>query len=244
MQRLIVVAVVLAGSVVGYVQAFEPAAPATSSTAAPLVPVVTEVRSGSCISVTDGDTIKVKTEAGVIPVRLEGIDAPESRQAHSAKATTALRELVKGKDVEVHVTGADRYGRTLAIVKVGTLNVNEQLLVDGWAWQYDEYNTDPAWAALEAEARSQKRGLWAHENNVAPWEYRKLERKRRQITQDRRDRERDVPIDAEPEEKELKFWLNTSSNVRHNDTCEHYEKTKRGRACTKSEGKPCGICGG
>lgn len=40
------------------------------------------------------------------------------------------------------------------------------------------------------------------------------------------------------------YWLNTSSNVRHNRSCKWYNNTKRGRPCTKSEGKACGICGG
>lgn len=40
------------------------------------------------------------------------------------------------------------------------------------------------------------------------------------------------------------YWLNTSSHVRHNSSCEWYRNTKKGRPCTKSEGRPCGICGG
>ena len=40
------------------------------------------------------------------------------------------------------------------------------------------------------------------------------------------------------------YWLNTSSNVRHNKTCKWFNKTKKGRFCTKDEGKACGICGG
>lgn len=42
----------------------------------------------------------------------------------------------------------------------------------------------------------------------------------------------------------LTHWLNTSSNVRHNSTCRHFNNTKSGRRCSSSEGKPCGICGG
>jgi hypothetical protein len=44
-------------------------------------------------------------------------------------------------------------------------------------------------------------------------------------------------------ESTLAYWLNTNSNVRHNSTCKHFQKTK-GRSCTADEGKPCGICGG
>jgi len=40
------------------------------------------------------------------------------------------------------------------------------------------------------------------------------------------------------------YWLNTSSNTRHNSACRYYYNTKNGRACTKDEGRACGICGG
>ena len=43
-------------------------------------PKVVEEISGKVIGVTDGDTIKVLVEKETITVRLEGIDAPESKQ--------------------------------------------------------------------------------------------------------------------------------------------------------------------
>ena len=42
---------------------------------------------------------------------------------------------------------------------------------------------------------------------------------------------------------ETGFWLSTNSNKRHNRSCENYRKT-RGYPCSKSEGTPCGKCGG
>ena len=39
------------------------------------------------------------------------------------------------------------------------------------------------------------------------------------------------------------YWLSTNSNKRHNRKCENYRKT-RGYPCSKSEGAPCGKCGG
>ncbi len=47
-----------------------------------------------------------------------------------------------------------------------------------------------------------------------------------------------------PKAAEFRHWLNTSSKVRHNAGCRNYKNTKRGRACSPSEGKACGICGG
>jgi len=40
------------------------------------------------------------------------------------------------------------------------------------------------------------------------------------------------------------YWLNTKSNKRHNSSCRYYGKIKNGRRCGKTEGRPCGICGG
>lgn len=40
------------------------------------------------------------------------------------------------------------------------------------------------------------------------------------------------------------YWLNTSSDKRHNATCRNFNNTKRGRFCTATEGVACGICGG
>ena len=42
---------------------------------------------------------------------------------------------------------------------------------------------------------------------------------------------------------ETGYWLSTNSGARHNKHCENYRKT-RGYPCKKSEGRPCGKCGG
>lgn len=254
MKRLLAFALLFAVSL-SQVSAFEADSPPAERAAEPLVPVVTEVRTGNCTRVVDGDTIEVRAYKGVFTVRLEGIDAPERYQDHSAKATKALADLVLRRDVEVHLTGTDQYGRHLAIVKVGEVNVNERLLADGWVWQYDEFNTDPAWATLEEEARAEKRGLWAHENQIPPWEFRKLEGQRRQAARTQRqgltaetapaapDAET-APMTSADDDASLGYWLNSSSNVRHNSSCRYYKNTKRGRPCSKTDGKACGICGG
>jgi len=249
MKRLFPTALLIAASVAIQLSALE-TPPTSAQKAEACIPVVTEVLRGECVNVTDGDTIRVRTADSLITVRLEGIDAPESRQDHSSKATKALRDLVYRKEVEVHVTGTDRYDRTLAIVKIGEVSVNERLLADGWCWQFDQYNCDPAWAKLEETARAEKRGLWAHANLVPPWEFRKLERERREVARRRQggaQKPTSEPTETTPtdeDDKPLSFWLNTSGNVRHNSTCRYFENTKRGRACSKSEGKACGICGG
>jgi len=45
-------------------------------------------------------------------------------------------------------------------------------------------------------------------------------------------------------EEACRYWLNTSSVVRHNRSCPLFGNTKHGRCCGANEGKPCSRCGG
>jgi endonuclease YncB( thermonuclease family) len=165
-----------------------------------------------------------------ITIRLEGIDAPESNQSFGKKSKEALAALIFGKTVEVKKTGEDRYGRSLGFIFVDSMDVNAQMIEDGWAWHFKKYNDEQRLAALEEEARAEKRGLWADPNPLPPWEF----------------RARKAAPKTEPDSSttEKKYWLNISSNVRHNEKCENVQKTKKGRFCGADEGKACGICGG
>ena len=71
-----------------------------------------------------------------LKVRREGIDAPELKQA--------LSDLVLGKTVELRVTGAGSYQRTLAFVMVGELDVNREMDLRGVAWHFVKYSKDEA----------------------------------------------------------------------------------------------------
>jgi endonuclease YncB( thermonuclease family) len=189
-------------------------------------PKVVEEFSGKVVSVTDGDTITVLVNKQSIKVRLEGIDAPESRQSFGTKAKQALSEMVFGKQVTIKKTGEDRYGRTLGVVVVGDVDANAKMIQDGWAWHFKKYNDEERLAKLEVEARGAKRGLWAETTPLAPWDYRARQKK------------------PEKEDPDALYWLNTSSGVRHNERCEHFKNTKKGRLCAPTEGKACGLCGG
>lgn len=121
----------------------------------------------------DGDTVEALLEDKTrLRVRLESIDAPERGQAFSARSSEALAELVFGKDVKIDRTGEDRYGRTLAWLHVDGKNVNEEMVREGLAWHYRRYSKSPALQVREDEAKMARRGLWADERPIPPWEFR------------------------------------------------------------------------
>lgn len=129
--------------------------------------------SGKCVGISDGDTIRVLKDGKEIKIRLEGIDCPETHQDYGAKAKEFTSGLVFGKDVLVKEKEQDKYGRTVATVFVGEKNLNLELVKAGFAWHYKEYSKDKSLANAEKEAREKKVGLWAMENPVPPWEFRK-----------------------------------------------------------------------
>ncbi len=132
---------------------------------------------GKVTAVKDGDTIVVLMDREQITVRLEGIDCPESAQAFGAKATQAASDLCFGKHVTLKATGKDRYGRTLAdVILPDGKHLNEQLVRSGYAWWYHKYSDNETLKKLEAEARKNKRGLWADAKPTAPWDWRAARR--------------------------------------------------------------------
>jgi micrococcal nuclease len=131
--------------------------------------------SGTVVAIQDGDTITILTaEKHEEKIRLNGIDAPEAKQAFGTAAKSALSALVFGKAVLVHVTGHDRYKRTLGRVEVAGVDVNLRMVMDGMAWHFVKYAAkDTALAKAQVEAKAAKRGLWADAEPVPPWEFRK-----------------------------------------------------------------------
>jgi len=126
--------------------------------------------------VIDGDTIHI----GDTKIRLHGIDAPEMKQTcRTSKgkeqmcgvlAKQALERLVKGQDVTCKGDTRDRYKRLIAVCYVGQLNINEQMVADGWALAYRRYSTD--YVRAETLAKSRREGMWRTEF-VPPWKWRK-----------------------------------------------------------------------
>jgi endonuclease YncB( thermonuclease family) len=144
----------------------------------------TVVLHGEVVGVHDGDTLTLLVEQEEIKIRLDGIDAPESGQAFGTQAKNALSETVFAKAVRVTVTDTDRYGRSIGVVEVAddrgrARNVNLAMVRAGFAWHYVEYSDDEDLAAAERQAREAERGLWVDPDPVAPWVWRKAQRKKK-----------------------------------------------------------------
>jgi micrococcal nuclease len=191
---------------------------------------------GRVVGVSDGDSLTLLVQGNrQIKVRLDGIDAPEGGQEFSKNAKDGLSRLVFGKEVSLKVTGTDRYDRTLGVVHVGVVNANLELVRQGPAWHYKKYSDDRELAQAEVDARASRSGLWAGFDPMPPWQYRALKRGPQGAAA--------AAIDPPPGAATA-FWLNTSSNVRHNSSCRWFGKTKRGRYCGPEDGNACGDCGG
>ena len=86
--------------------------------------------------------------------------------------------------VKLDVKDIDEYGRAVAFVYVGSLNVNLEQVKRGFAWAYREYLDTPyasEFYLAEKEARNKELGLWKQANPTPPWERRKIKSTRKKF---------------------------------------------------------------
>lgn len=138
-----------------------------------LAPIFLFGLDGKVVGVTDGDMIKILTsEWQQIKVRLYGIDAPEKKQPYGTVAKRYLSDLIVGKTVQIEELGKDRYKRVLGIVYLGDKDVNEILVLNGYAWAFTKYSK--IYESQEWQARSNALGLWRDKNPIKPEIWRKV----------------------------------------------------------------------
>jgi micrococcal nuclease len=138
-------------------------------------PVASEPGAATVARVVDGDTIRVRIEGHDEPVRLVGIDTPESVkpgtpvQCFALAASARTKALLpEGSEVRLvrDVEERDRYGRLLAYVYRADddLFVNLALVREGYAVALtippNVAHADEIVAAAR-DARESGRGLWA-----------------------------------------------------------------------------------
>ena len=110
---------------------------------------------------------------GLVKIRLAEIDAPEKAQAFGITSRNTLAKMVLHKQVWVTTLAVDKYGRDIAQLKVSGLSVNEEMVRRGMAWEYSHYHSDRRYIALQQEAQRAGRGLWAQNDPLPPWKWRK-----------------------------------------------------------------------
>jgi len=145
-------------------------------------PAFSRAWSGEVVGIAGGDMITVLNSKTLkdVKIRLYGIDTPEKGQAFSKRAKQFTSKTVYGKVVEVKVMATDRYGRTVAMIYADKTLLNEELVKAGLAWVYWQYCHHlicESWKNFQLGARFDKRGLWADDVRIPPWEFRRKKRK-------------------------------------------------------------------
>ena len=135
---------------------------------------------GLVVGVADGDTITVlDQQKNTYKIRLQGIDAPEKKQAFGEKSKQSLHDLVHSKQVRIEYDKEDKYGRIVGKVTVDDVDVCLQQLVLGMAWHYKKYQNEQSvsdralYSETELKSQSLKLGLWSDDTPMPPWEFRK-----------------------------------------------------------------------
>ncbi len=105
--------------------------------------------------VVDGDTLWI----GDAKIRLFGIDAPEAADPLGPMATTWLRQRVAGQVVSCSQVDRDRYGRMVAVCKIGHQDISQEITRIGLARAYRRYSLD--YVDEEESARAAGLGVWA-----------------------------------------------------------------------------------
>lgn len=137
-----------------------------------------------------------------VSLRFGFTDAPEMGQYGGQEAKDFLTFLIDGKWIEISVlttmdTGGitDRHGRIVCVPYLTHIlddraavpalaerlwapisflrNVELEMVVNGWSWVLDRYGPDARYYEALDEARRHRRGIWARDDNVNPWEFKK-----------------------------------------------------------------------
>ena len=116
--------------------------------------------------VIDGDTIHINN----YKIRLHAIDAPETNQKCSKdnikwscglQSTNFLKNLIGNDQIQCDINGRDRYNRYIGVCYKNNINLNSEMVINGWAIAYRYYSMD--YVKEERIAKSNKTGIWIGE---------------------------------------------------------------------------------
>lgn len=132
--------------------------------------------SAKVIAVLDGDTLLVLRGGSRVKIRLADIDAPEKDQPYGMASRETLIGLAAKRRVQIASRATDDYHRLIATVQADGVNLNREQVRLGMAWAAPSWRgrkADETMAALQQEARREKRGLWAAPGAIEPWRWRR-----------------------------------------------------------------------
>lgn len=207
---------------------------------------------GKVVSIADGDTITVLQDNKQFKIRLYGIDCPESSQAFGNKAKQFTSSLAFGKSAEVTVYDVDKYQRSVGVVRVDGVNVNEALIKNGFAWQYTQYCKESFcnnWKRTEEQASREGIGLWSDKAPMSPWEWRHSPQKEQQVASNAAGKLKQQEAYKESVSSGS-LHGNTNSHIYHNAGCQYYNcknctsNFSSGDEARKAGYRACQKCGG
>jgi endonuclease YncB( thermonuclease family) len=159
----------------------------------------TETIRAPVLKVFDGDGFKTmlwnirQKKPCEVAIRLGFTDAPELEQPGGIESKAFLTSLIADRWVELAVlvkmdTGGvvDRHGRIVCIPyladdqRAGAMrNIELEMILNGWTWVLDRYGPDQSYFDALDDAQRNRRGIWAYDNNVHPWEFKRQEYQKR-----------------------------------------------------------------
>lgn len=131
---------------------------------------------GTVVALDDGDSFDLRLSEGTtVAIRLHAIDAPELGQRHGKAARQALSDAIGGRPVRVDCYKVDPRGRYVCRAWAGGVDLQLRLLEQGHAWHFTQYLDEQSnrerdlYARAQAQARSDRRGLWRQAGPMPPW---------------------------------------------------------------------------
>jgi len=94
------------------------------------------VLTGTVTHVRDGDTIEVDN----IPIRLNGVSAPELKEPLGPQSKTFMRNLVNGKSVRCELTGTKTYDRLVGTCYLDGKDIGISVIESGLALNCPRYS--------------------------------------------------------------------------------------------------------
>lgn len=118
--------------------------------------------------VSDGDSFIL---ASGERVRMIGINSPELADKFGAEAKEHLARLIRGKTVTLEREPAnddrDIHGRLLRFVSLDSVDINRQMIADGWAYAFLRYpfarEKRDSYRDAERAAKESRLGIWGTE---------------------------------------------------------------------------------